>query len=245
MSSPLFTIGKDERDPQGSLLADDRQRVTEVLLSHGLVLLPSDTAYSVAAIPFSKETRESINTLLKRQDMPVSLAFSTMPSARPWIASNPIVTRLLEEFCPGPVTVVCKAAPHGIPAEFFGKTIASRNRTIGVRIPDSVVERDIAAATPYPVTTVAVRDLATDDVIASFENALDIIESRIGLIDCPEWCAIEGDIRYGQHSTVVEVTGDGTRLRLIREGDIPFTRIRDEVVRFAAATNDGGAVGAE
>lgn len=225
MSNPAFVIGKDRLDREGCLLAADRQRVTDVLLAGGFVLLPSDTAYSVAAVPFAAETRNRINRLLQRPNMPVSLVFASMSSVHRWTMRNRIALRLLEEYCPGPITVVCTASANGIPAQFFDQTVASRNRTIGVRIPDSAVERDMASVTVYPVTTVAVRDVDDGEVGSSFDAALEAVAPHAAATGFPQWCAIEGDVRYGIHSTVVEVTADGSRLTLLREGAIAFSQI--------------------
>jgi L-threonylcarbamoyladenylate synthase len=132
---------------------------------------------------------------------------------------------LLERFCPGPITVVCKASSHGVPAQFFNDTIAARNRTIGVRIPSSSVERAVAAATPYPITTVAVRDPTSGDVVTHFETALEIVRSGTVAVGDPTWCAIKGNTFYNQHSTVVEVVEGAMRLRLVREGHISFDEV--------------------
>ncbi|MFL6142275.1 MAG: L-threonylcarbamoyladenylate synthase [Labedaea sp.] len=213
MSDPEFVLGPN----------DDLAGAVDVLRSGGFVLLPSDTAYSVAALPLSGAVRTRINTLLRRRDMPVSLAFPDIAVADRWIAANPVARRLLRRFCPGPVTVVCTAAP-GLPDQLFEQAVASRNRTVGVRVPDSAPERRVAAATEYPVTTVAV--IGPDGRIAtSLAEAITIIQHGLAEAGFQRWCAIDGKVTGGNLSTVIEVVGD--QVELIRLGAIPFKHLQE------------------
>jgi L-threonylcarbamoyladenylate synthase len=229
-SEPDFVISAADLEPHGALSEADRRRVAEVLRGRGFVLLPSDTAYSVAAVLLAKATRDSINELLGRPpSIPISMAFPTVAATDRWIAPNPTVARLLVRYCPGPITVVCRAAPGAVPTALLNEGIAGQNRTVGVRIPASVVERDVAGATAYPVTTVAVRNGGGGDVVTSVEGALLAVQAGLARTDFPRWCVVEGNVLYESHSTVVEVTADGRSVRLERLGDIPFDEIRDFV----------------
>ncbi|HEX8629712.1 MAG TPA: Sua5/YciO/YrdC/YwlC family protein [Catenuloplanes sp.] len=220
---PTFMISGGERTRGGALSVDNVNRVARMLLSGGFAVLPSDTAYSVAAIAVTGSTRTTINTLLGRANMAVSMAFPSMPAVRRWIQPSPVVEKILGRYCPGPITVVCPGSLE-LPASFFSEGARGPNLTIGVRIPDSVVERDVAAATGYPITTVAVRDRATGAVVTSFDEALAVVEAGMVEIGGAPWCAVEGTEFYPAHSTVVAVTGDG-RIEEKRPGDIPFADI--------------------
>jgi L-threonylcarbamoyladenylate synthase len=137
-----------------------------------------------------------------------------------------ITAVLLEKFTPGPITIVCHANSK-LPIEFTTKTIGARDRTIGVRIPDSIVERDVASCTNYVNTTVAVRYPKDGTIVQNFEQAIEIISNRIELLGNTPWAAIEGGNFCCNHSTVVQVTDDVEKIKLIREGDIPFDVIKD------------------
>jgi L-threonylcarbamoyladenylate synthase len=225
---PEFFVGRAERSRGGAMRVGTLHRVAEQLLHGGFALLPSDTSYSVATIPISGTIRTKVNKLLHRANWPVSVAFPSLPSVRPWIAPNATVERLLREFCPGPITVVCSASAEE-PDEFFSAAVRSEDRTVGVRIPDSIVEREIAAMIRYPITTVAVRDPRSLEVVTSFETALEIVARGIHSIGGEPWCAIEGDIFYSRQSTVVRTVGATEDIVLIREGDIPFPEIQERI----------------
>lgn len=216
-----FVVGRDRLDA-GLLSESDGRRVADVLRRGGFVVLPSDTAFSVAALPTNATIVGRINDLLRRPDLPVSLAFGHVRDVRRWVRPDPVVERLVEEFCPGPITVVCRGASN-IPDVLLNQTVASRNRTIGVRLSGSPVERQVAALTAYPVTTVAVRVPETGALVKSLSEALHMIRDRVR---SDAWCAIDGDIDVELHSTVVEVVRDDRRVLHRRAGAIPFARIR-------------------
>jgi L-threonylcarbamoyladenylate synthase len=233
MSNPFLTISKAERSPGGSLSVRHIDTVERTLRQRGYILLPSDTAYSLAAIAEDRELQVRLNKILSRPDWPISLAFPSASAAREWIVSDLIVDHLMERFCPGPITIVCKAKSPPVPAAFFDTTIASHDGTIGVRIPDSVVEREVAGCTKYPITTAAVRDIRTGEAISGFTQALGIVSAGTDLVPEAIWCAIEGEMVYPRHSTVVRVTTAG-RLELIRAGHVPLEELERSVAELPA-----------
>lgn len=237
MPEPAFVIDRGRRTPGGELLDEDLALVEQVLSGNGFVLLPSDTAFSVAALLLDASVRDRINTLLARRDLAISMAFPSAAVVRRWTADNPVVDLLIERFCPGPITVVCQAAPRGVPTGVLDKAVAGRNRTLGVRIPNSAVERQVAGATEFPVTTAAVRstdDTRRDEVVTSLDVAMRVVRNGLQKSGFPSWGVIDGEIRYTRNSTVVEVTADGGTLALRREGALPFATIQAAVDEYLA-----------
>lgn len=233
MSDPQFIIRRDERTPGGSLRVRSLEAISRQLLDGGYIMLPSDTAYAIAALAVRADTQEKINKILDRPNWPLSLAFPSVLAARKWTSPNIVVDCLLEQFCPGPITIVCKAEPS-LPASFFDRAISSADRTIGVRIPDSTIERDVAACTNFPITTVAVRKPHGGDAITSFEPALEIIRKGMRNSGSTGWCAIEDRMVYDHHSTVVQVL-EHEGVKLLREGYVPFSEIESAIRSLPAS----------
>ena len=223
MQEPEFIVSASERTRGGSLNTSRILQIRVGLLRRGFVLLPSDTCYSVAALAFDKRVHDNVNIVLNRERSPISLAFSNFAKVKDWIDLDPVTAILLERFTPGPITVVCKANLN-VPIDFTTHTIGSKGRTIGVRIPDSVVEREIAGCTRYLITTVAVRNPKTGRIVQDFGQALDIVGKGMHRLGNTDWVAVEGGEFYASHSTVVQITED--RLKLLRQGDIPFDEIQ-------------------
>jgi L-threonylcarbamoyladenylate synthase len=227
MSGPQFVIDKMQRTDGGALPTSLVQQVRSKLLGRGFVLLPSDTCYSLGTLAVDEAARNNVNAILGRKEGPISLAFSSYLQVQQFVEMDNTTALLLERFTPGPITIVCKAKDD-IPKEFLTHTIASADGTVGVRIPDSSIERDVAASTPYPLMSVAVRDLNTGEAIQDFKQALEVVSLDIERLGGAGWAAIEGDIFCGLHSTVVRV-GGVDKVKLLREGDISFEEILNAI----------------
>ena len=184
MSESSLVVRRDERDAQGKLLPKHVTAFRRVLRAGGFVMLPSDTAYSVAAWLHSTQTRRQVNDLLNREDEPISFAFPSREVVRRWIAKNDTADRLLKRYTPGPITVVCRASPL-IPAVVTRDLMGSLNHTIGVRISASAEEQQVAGIGASVITTVPVLDLEKKDKppVASFDEAVARIRARIDAFD--------------------------------------------------------------
>lgn len=227
MSDPSFVIRGDERDADGNLLPAHLAELRRVLQAGGFVMLPSDTAYSVATWLRTERTRRQINELLDRENEPLSLAFPSREVVKRWTAKNELADELLERFAPGPITVV-RTASRLVPAAYTRELLGSLNHTIGVRIPQSVEERQVAGLGISVITTVPVRDLDAPrkPPVSSFVAAVASIKDRIGAFEGAPWCAVEGEFRYTSMSTVVEVLGRGRSYTIKRKGVISPEEIR-------------------
>jgi tRNA A37 threonylcarbamoyladenosine synthetase subunit TsaC/SUA5/YrdC len=227
MSEPSLVVRLDEHDTSGNLRPEHVDECLRVLRSGGFVMLPSDTAYSVAAWLHSTRTRRQVNALLDREDEPISFAFPSPEVVRRWIAKNDTADRLLKRFAPGPITVVCRASPL-VPAIVTKELMGSLNHTVGVRISGSVIEQQVAGIGASVITTVPVLDLKqkSKPPVASFEEAVAVIQARIGAFNGKPWCAIEGVLQHPRTSTVVEVLSRGGSYTIKRPGVIPAEDIR-------------------
>jgi len=226
MSKPNLIIKRSDRTRTGALPTSRLQRIKGSLLGHGFILLPSDTCYSVAALAIDRRVQSNVNNLLSRSKEPISLSFPNIVRVENFVYLNPISASLLERFTPGPITVVCNARAE-VPIELTSQIVGSSDRTIGVRISDSFIERDVASCIQYPITTVAVRDPADNSVVKNFEQAIEIVEKGMRNLENIIWgAAVEGEEFYANQSTVVHVTNDAEKLKLLREGDIPFKEIQ-------------------
>ncbi|WP_431883869.1 L-threonylcarbamoyladenylate synthase [Micromonospora gifhornensis] len=236
MSGPDHVFRASDLTPGGSLTTRALSLIVTRLNQGGFVLLPSDTCYSIALVPHNEDSWKFINSLLRRPvDRPVSVAFSGLDQVRGYLELNATALHLVERFTPGPITLVCPANQRA--HKFAAKSTASPDRTLGFRIPDSKIERDVASHARWPITTTAVRD-KRDEPVQSFDEALKIVTAAAAAVGSPRWHAVEGrDSFYSKHSTVVRVDHSG-EVGLIREGDIPFETIRQSTHWLPASDLD-------
>jgi len=228
MAEPDFIIPRTERTLAGFLTTRKAHLVAAKLARGGFAVLPSDTCYTLAALAMRRDTFRNVNTILNRGDEPMSLAFSSYLEVQRYVHLELLAQSILETFTPGPVTVVCSAhlsdnnTDMNIPEAFFVNVVGSNDRTIGVRIPDSLVERDIASAGGYPITSVAIRD-SRGRAIRDFKEAVQIVSEGVIRLGGPGWVAVEGDHFEYDLSTVVAV--ERGKVRQIRAGAVPFGSI--------------------
>ncbi len=103
--------------------------VQRVLAAHGVVALPTETYYGLAVRPTDEVSlRRLVEVKGRPSDKPVLVLIGSMEQLGPLVASIPPVAALLmEEFWPGPLTIVFPAASGLSPL------LTAGSGTIGVR----------------------------------------------------------------------------------------------------------------
>lgn len=236
MSEPNFIVSLSERTLSGSLFTTNIQEIKKVLRGQGMILLPSDTCYSLAALATSRDTYKTINAVLNRNDIPISLAFPHLTSVQDYVDLHLKSATLLETFTPGAITVVCKGKSK-FPKAMIEDIVRSKDGTFGIRIPDSIVEREVAACANFPVTTVAIRD-EKGEIVQDFTTALKIVMEGAKNVPGFVWAAIEGSRFFHRNSTVVRVDDATGQIDLLRAGEIPFDTILEASTKIPSSAYD-------
>lgn len=184
----------------------------DVLEAGGLVVMPTDTVYGLAA---RGDDRGAVERIFKAKRRP---AGRPLPVLLPSVATLDEVARdvppaarvLAEAFWPGPLTLVVPRSDC-IPA-----WVTAGEDTVGVRVPDHVLARAILRLCSFPVavTSANLSDEPTPSTGVACAEAL---------ADAPDLVLEEGLIA-GTASTVVEVRRDGWRI--LRAGPISEGAIR-------------------
>jgi len=190
----------------------DLNRAVAVLNKGGVVAFPTETYYGLAVDPlnplalnllFSLKQRDIAKPILTLIDDRESL--STLVHEVPSIYSG-----LMEKFWPGPLTLIFKAKVN-LPV-----LLTAGTSTIGVRQSSHPFARQLLRAFGRPITATSAnisgQDAAVDayGVKAQFSNRIDMV------FDGGKAPGVLG-------STIVGL--DGSRLKLIREGIIPYELI--------------------
>jgi L-threonylcarbamoyladenylate synthase len=128
---------------------DDRiARAASAVTAGELVVYPTETVYGLGADASDRRAVERVFACKGRaRDKPLSLAVPDVETARRYTRLSDRDERFVDEFLPGPVTVVVAADPS-LPDALT----AGRDR-VGLRIPDhDLALRFLRAAAPTPVT---------------------------------------------------------------------------------------------
>jgi tRNA threonylcarbamoyl adenosine modification protein (Sua5/YciO/YrdC/YwlC family) len=191
--------------------------VLEVLAAGGVVALPTDTVYGVAALPVDPI---AVAALFAVKERPVDVALPVLVGE---LAQVPAVAAplggyaadLARRFWPGPLTLVVPRAPDFV-ADLGGPP--ERSGTVGVRWPDhAFVAAVCRRAGPLAVTSAnrhgAPPCATAEDVQAAFATG-----RRPELV-------VDGGTCAGEPSTVVDCTG--AEPRCLRHGALPFDELTD------------------
>ncbi len=188
-----------------SLTYGHLRKVCYALERGGLCVLPSDTCYSVAALPSRIQVMNNLATLLPDKAFePIPLAFGSLSMVRKYVKLTGKDIRAIDEFCPGPLTLVCQMLDLHV-TKSLGILLHTDN-TIGVRIPDSPVERQISSELDMPITTCAIRD-DRQHPVQNFDDAVSIMRERCAKTPKQMYLVAINmtRIKYHDHSTVVSV----------------------------------------
>jgi L-threonylcarbamoyladenylate synthase len=182
-----------------------------VLQGGGLVAFPTDTVYGVGALVFNGAAVGSIYTAKARpveKAIPVLLGYQ-VDLAKVTLNVPDAAARLAARFWPGPLTLVVPKHPD-LPDS------VSITSTVGVRVPDHAVARELLlAAGPMAVTSA---NLSGQPNPSTAQEVLAQLGGRIALI------IDGGKTPGGVPSTVVDCTG--TEPRILRAGPILENEIR-------------------
>lgn len=161
----------------GSLSCWDLTLACSALRSGGLGVVPSDTCYALAGLPFSRDSVGHLVTLLPaKATEPIPLVFGSIPLLERFVKLTVPDRRIIEVVWPGPLTLVCEiSSAHD---KTMLQEVLHTDGTIGARYSDSVVERQLSAHLQRPLTTCAIRD-DSGEPVRNFDDAMYIVRSRM------------------------------------------------------------------
>lgn len=172
-----------------------------------LVVYPTETLYGVGADPWNVQALERIQIVKQRPEpKPVLLIASSIDTVRPFVAEIPAdARRLMEEFWPGPLTLLLKAR------ETVPQLLTMGTGRIGIRIPSNALCIQLLQKCGMAITSTSanITGLQTPDNI-------DGICSMLGDgIDC---YLDAGTLKPSKPSTVIDVSTNPPQL--IRAGAV-------------------------
>ncbi|MBI5327416.1 MAG: threonylcarbamoyl-AMP synthase [Deltaproteobacteria bacterium] len=192
------------------------KQVQDVFRKGGLVAYPTETFYGLGVDPFNKTAVKKLFTLKGREaDKPISILVKDKNMLAEIAEEIPSAAeKLIKKFWPGPLTIIFNARKsiHEILTAGTGK--------VGVRISSNPVTQKLLEAIDSPITTTSANPSGKKSPLTARE-VTDYFGDKVDLI-------IDGGKLYGKlGSTIVDVTeGD---LKVIREGELPVTVIRDQL----------------
>ncbi|TWT49150.1 Low molecular weight protein-tyrosine-phosphatase YwlE [Rubripirellula amarantea] len=189
----------------------------QTLVEGGVVALPTDTVYGLAASALSETAVERLFEIKGRDETtPLAISVPSREAAEDFHCKlSPLARRLSQRCWPGPLTLVVPCNSPYSAAKQLPPNVQERIRgehdCLGFRVIDNRViaqiHRYLAAPLLLTSANVTGQEPATtaDQVLTQFGNSIPL------LLD-------DGPTRYGGASTVARVLGN--RMEILREGVI-------------------------
>jgi tRNA threonylcarbamoyl adenosine modification protein (Sua5/YciO/YrdC/YwlC family) len=189
-----------------------------------LVVIPTDTVYGIGADAFDAEAVGGLLDAKGRgREMPPPVLVSAATTVDALATDLPGYARaLIEEFWPGPLTLVCRQQPS------LQWDLGETRGTVAVRMPD----HEVALAVLERTGPLAVSSANLTGMPAALEA--DAAEEMLGgavavIIDA-------GPATGGEASTIVDVTGD--QGRVLRRGALSLERLNAVLEPLGATLTD-------
>lgn len=215
MAPSFMSLADDDR---GEIVA----RIAEALEAGGVVLLPTDTVYGLAALPGDRAATDRLFALKGRaSDAPLAVLCSDTDQAIALAGptSAQALTRVGRRWWPGPLTVVAQRRPG------LHLHLGEPSTTVGLRVPAHDIVRAVAARVGPIAATSANRHGEPTPTTAS--EAAAQLGPDIALI-------VDGGLLSTTASTIIDATAE--TWRVLRDGPIAGV----EVVRIAHASSADG-----
>jgi tRNA threonylcarbamoyl adenosine modification protein (Sua5/YciO/YrdC/YwlC family) len=173
------------------------QRAVALIQGGGIVAYPTDTYYALGCDLFQKKAMERLATLKRRDDRkPFAFLCADLGEvAKYGIVSNENY-RLMRRLLPGPYTIILEAT------RLTPRTALTRQRQVGVRVPDAPVAIALVRALGRPLATTSAALPPPDDG-EPLRDARDIQEHLGRAVDL----ILDGGVTLNEPSTVLDLTG--------------------------------------
>lgn len=177
----------------------------EILADHGVVIIPTDTSYAFVTAPGSRAAVERVSRLkqIDARKKLFSLIVPDLSDLSRYALVDNSTYRLLKRFLPGPYTFVLRASRE-VP-----RILLTKRKTIGLRIPDHPVCREVAAAAGGGLLATTVRLPGDELPLADPEEIEQRLIKHVDLFLDAGWSNVD-------LSTVIDLTDEEPQL--IREG---------------------------
>ncbi|MBL8765095.1 MAG: Sua5/YciO/YrdC/YwlC family protein [Phycisphaerae bacterium] len=211
-------------------------RAAATLSQGGLVLIPTETIYGLAASAASAAAVRSLRQLRGNVggSAPTGPIVWHAPSRAAllaaWPARQPMHSRILDRLCPGPVSFMIEMDPPTLAAARrhlgVAEGIIDDGTSLAVRVPDDEIARAVLAAAGRCTVVEGIR--ADGRPAREADRAADGVAAA-GL--APALVLDGGPARYGVPSTLLRLHAGGG-YRVEREGVLTAERVRASIERI-------------
>lgn len=192
------------QNPQPRLIA----QVVEALRHGAVICYPTDTVYGIGCDIFNQKAVKRVHQLKRRpNDKPFSFMCSNLKDVSTYCHMSNSAYRVMKKNLPGPYTFVLTTM------KIVPKIMTSKQKTVGIRVPDNAICRALIDALGNPIlTTSATLEESGLPMAEAYQ-----LEERLGsLVDI----IIDGGPVYPEPSSVISLIGPCPEVFRQGKGDI-------------------------
>lgn len=195
--APILEVNAEHPQPRHV------QRAVDVLAAGGLIAYPTDTYYGLACDLGSKKGIEKLYALKGRdRKKPLSFLCPDLSDVARYAHVSNFAYRTMKGLTPGAFTFVLEAT------RIVPEVMMSKQKQVGIRVPDSALARALAAGLGRPLVTTSATD-AEGEPLTDARSIKDALGHGLELIlDC--------GVTLLEASTVVSLIGD--QIEVLRQG---------------------------
>lgn len=189
----------------------DIRRVVDVLKQGGVIIYPTDTVYGLGCDITNVKAVEKVARIKGIDIEKSNFSFICSDLSHLSYYARPIsnqVFKIIKKNIPGPFTFILEGSSN-VPKYFKGK-----KKTVGIRVPDNNIIRDIVRELGNPIVSTSIHD---DDEIIEYTTDPELIYEKFrDIADL----VIDGG--YGElvPSTIVDFTGEEPIIIRKGKGDL-------------------------
>ena len=181
------------------------EKIVSILHDGGTVIYPTDTLYAIGCDALNVRAVEKICDLkgINPEKSNLSIICNDLSIISEYAKVNNTTFKLMKRNLPGPFTFI-------LPTTSSLPKIYKKKKTVGIRVPDNTIIREIVTQLGNPILSTSIKD--KDDEIEYTTNPELIHEKWSDIADI----VIDGGIGGIEASTVVDCTSDDPII--IRQG---------------------------
>ncbi|NOK07110.1 MULTISPECIES: L-threonylcarbamoyladenylate synthase [Myxococcus] len=197
MAAPILEVDMEHPSPRHI------QRAVEVLERGGLLAYPTDTYFGLGCDLSSKKGIERLYQLKGRdKKKPLSFLCPDLSDVARYAHVSNFAYRTMKSLTPGAFTFILEAT------RLVPDLMMSKQKQVGIRVPDSALVRELARALGRPLVTTS----ATNTEGEPLTDARDIKDALGHGLDL----ILDGGVTLNEPSTVISLIGDS--LEILRQG---------------------------
>ncbi len=153
-----------------------------------IVIYPTDTVWGMGCDPFNQKAVDELFRIKGKKRNGLSIMLNNVNLIYDFCEVNNMVIKIVDEFLPGPITLILKSKKD------FAKGV-TRNGNIVIRIPLNKTALDLAANQPIITTSV---NLHGEKIARNLDEAKEKFGSNCHYLD--------GEEPKGIESTIIDLT---------------------------------------